>query len=82
MLVFRHRLAPVRRPFVVLVLAGLLAGITGAVVEGSAAGGNSRLPTWWSKLQLVSAQKIGLNPMITLRPKFGMKMKLSSRTGV
>jgi len=55
MLVFRHRLAPVRRPFVVLVLAGLLASMTGAVVEGSAAGGNSRLPSWWSKLQLVSA---------------------------
>lgn len=31
------------------------------------------------KLQLVSDQKIGLNPMITLRPKFGMKMNVIAR---
>ena len=51
----RHRLAPRRRPFVVLILAGLLAGLTGAVLDGSAAGGNPTLPTWWSKFQTVSA---------------------------
>jgi cytochrome P450 len=31
------------------------------------------------KLELVPEQKIGLQPMITLRPKFGMKMFLRSR---
>ena len=31
------------------------------------------------KLSLVPNQKIGLQPMITLRPKFGMKMKLLQR---
>ena len=29
------------------------------------------------KLELVQGQKIGLQPMITLRPKYGMKMKLT-----
>ena len=32
------------------------------------------------KLELVDGQKIGLQPMITLRPKFGMKMRITSRT--
>jgi cytochrome P450 len=31
------------------------------------------------KLKLSPRQRIGLQPMITLRPKFGMKMKLSQR---
>jgi cytochrome P450 len=31
------------------------------------------------RLDLVPDQRIGLNPMITLRPKFGMRMRLSSR---
>jgi cytochrome P450 len=31
------------------------------------------------KLRLDPSQKIGLNPRITLRPKFGMKMKIESR---
>lgn len=32
------------------------------------------------KLSLDPGQKIGLNPQITLRPKFGMKMKIETRT--
>jgi len=32
------------------------------------------------KLELVPNQKVGLQPMITLRPKFGMKMKVISRS--
>jgi cytochrome P450 len=32
------------------------------------------------KLQVIPGQKIGLQPMITLRPKFGMKMKVSVRS--
>jgi cytochrome P450 len=31
------------------------------------------------KLQMVPDQKIGLNPMITLRPKYGMRMKVRNR---
>ena len=31
------------------------------------------------QLELVPDQRIGLNPMITLRPKFGMRMQLRSR---
>ncbi len=31
------------------------------------------------KLRLVNDQKIGLSPMITLRPKYGMRMQLSAR---
>jgi cytochrome P450 len=31
------------------------------------------------RLQLVPEQKIGLNPMITLRPKYGMRMRLVAR---
>ncbi len=31
------------------------------------------------KLRLVPEQKIGLQPLITLRPKYGMKMRLSAR---
>ena len=31
------------------------------------------------RLKLVPEQKIGLNPMITLRPKYGMRMGLSIR---
>jgi len=31
------------------------------------------------KLKLVPEQRIGLQPMITLRPRFGMKMKISTR---
>lgn len=31
------------------------------------------------KLSLLSEQKIGLQPMITLRPKFGMKMRIEQR---
>ena len=31
------------------------------------------------RLELVPEQKIGLNPMITLRPKYGMRMQLTSR---
>jgi cytochrome P450 len=31
------------------------------------------------KLRMVSNQKIGLNPMITLRPKFGMRMNCQKR---
>lgn len=31
------------------------------------------------KLRLVGEQKIGLNPMITLRPKFGMRMRIEKR---
>lgn len=34
------------------------------------------------KLRLMPNQKIGLQPMITLRPKFGMKMKIEERGGV
>ena len=31
------------------------------------------------RLELVPVQKIGLNPMITLRPKYGMRMRLVAR---
>ncbi|MGI8545376.1 MAG: cytochrome P450, partial [Aridibacter sp.] len=31
------------------------------------------------KLSLMPEQKIGLNPLMTLRPKFGMKMKIEKR---
>jgi cytochrome P450 len=31
------------------------------------------------KLDLVPDQKIGVQPMITLRPKFGMKMRITKR---
>ena len=31
------------------------------------------------RLDLLSGQKNGLNPMITLRPKYGMKMRLTAR---
>ena len=31
------------------------------------------------KMQLVKGQKIELDPAITLRPKYGMKMKLKRR---
>ncbi|MEP6704619.1 MAG: cytochrome P450, partial [Acidobacteriota bacterium] len=32
------------------------------------------------KLELIPEQKIGLQPLITLRPKYGMKMRITSRT--
>jgi cytochrome P450 len=31
------------------------------------------------RLELAPEQKIGLNPMITLRPKYGMQMRISAR---
>ena len=31
------------------------------------------------KLSLMPEQKIGLQPLITLRPKYGMKMRIESR---
>ena len=31
------------------------------------------------KLRLMPEQKIGLNPVMTLRPKYGMKMRLENR---